>query len=218
VSDIDRYLDELFDRLAGQGAAGRRMLAEAEDHLRMTAAAQVEAGVPAELAEREAVARFGGSGQLAGQLGTVHQGRRLAAAAAGVSLLAGRAVLMVAGCYLLSALALVVWGTSVSIMRHTAAAGGLMLLAGAGILLVRRLAGWVGPSGSRFGLLGAAVAALAGVVVFVDLPLAAGLALGASGLWRHAAALQTGLALANCLAIGVARLARRTRATEAQLA
>ena len=30
---VDRYLDALFDRLAGTGAAGRRALAEAEDHL-----------------------------------------------------------------------------------------------------------------------------------------------------------------------------------------
>lgn len=33
MSEIERYLDEFFDRLAGQGAAGRRALAEAEDHL-----------------------------------------------------------------------------------------------------------------------------------------------------------------------------------------
>ena len=30
---VEKYLDEMFDRLAGTGPAGRRMLAEAESHL-----------------------------------------------------------------------------------------------------------------------------------------------------------------------------------------
>ena len=30
---IDAYLDRLFDHLAGTGGRGRRILAEAEDHL-----------------------------------------------------------------------------------------------------------------------------------------------------------------------------------------
>jgi hypothetical protein len=59
VSEIERYLDELFDRLAGQGAAGRRALAEAEDHLRASAADAMAAGLAADQAEFDAVARFG---------------------------------------------------------------------------------------------------------------------------------------------------------------
>jgi hypothetical protein len=35
VSEIERYLDELFDQLAGTGAAGRRALMEAEYHLEL---------------------------------------------------------------------------------------------------------------------------------------------------------------------------------------
>jgi hypothetical protein len=38
MSEIEWYLDELFDQLAGTGAAGRRALMEAEYHLRATAA------------------------------------------------------------------------------------------------------------------------------------------------------------------------------------
>ena len=34
----ERYLDALFDRLTGTGNAGRRSMAEAEDHLRTAAA------------------------------------------------------------------------------------------------------------------------------------------------------------------------------------
>jgi hypothetical protein len=34
TDETDRYLDEMFDRLAGTGGAGRRALVEAEDHLR----------------------------------------------------------------------------------------------------------------------------------------------------------------------------------------
>jgi HAAS domain-containing protein len=56
---VERYLDRLFDRLAGGGAAGRRALAEAEDHLRTGVAEAVANGVPRDEAERDAVRRFG---------------------------------------------------------------------------------------------------------------------------------------------------------------
>ena len=59
MSEIERYLDELFDRMAGQGAAGRRALAEAEDHLRASAADAMARAVPADQAELDAIARFG---------------------------------------------------------------------------------------------------------------------------------------------------------------
>jgi hypothetical protein len=43
---VDRYLDDLFDALAGTGGAGRRALAEAEDHLRAATADRMADGVP----------------------------------------------------------------------------------------------------------------------------------------------------------------------------
>ena len=56
---IDRHLDLMFDRLSGTGSAGRRMLVEAEDHLRSAAEEARARGLDAEAAEREAVARYG---------------------------------------------------------------------------------------------------------------------------------------------------------------
>jgi hypothetical protein len=56
---VDTYLDGMFDRLAGTGAAGRRMLTEAEDHLRAATADACERGLDPAAAEREAVTRFG---------------------------------------------------------------------------------------------------------------------------------------------------------------
>lgn len=56
---VEQYLDDMFDRLAGTGPAGRRLLVEAETHL-LTAAAEARArGLDAEAAEREAIDRFG---------------------------------------------------------------------------------------------------------------------------------------------------------------
>ncbi len=59
MSEIERYLDELFDRLAGTSAAGRRALMEAEYHLRTVAADAMARGLPEDQAEHEAVSRFG---------------------------------------------------------------------------------------------------------------------------------------------------------------
>ena len=59
MSEIEWYLDELFDQLAGTGAAGRRALKEAEYHLRATAADAMTRGLPEDQAEHEAVSRFG---------------------------------------------------------------------------------------------------------------------------------------------------------------
>ncbi|WP_432991029.1 hypothetical protein [Dactylosporangium sp. CA-233914] len=56
---VDAYLDDMFDRLAGTGAAGRRMLTETEDHLRSASADARARGLDPTAAEREAVARFG---------------------------------------------------------------------------------------------------------------------------------------------------------------
>jgi hypothetical protein len=65
TDDIDRYLDRLFDALAGTGSAGRGTLAEAEDHLRSAQADLVAVGVPPDVAAAQAVARFGGAEALA---------------------------------------------------------------------------------------------------------------------------------------------------------
>ncbi len=209
MSAIDQYLDDLFDRLSGQGSAGRRMLEEAADHLRTAAAEKIDAGLPAERAEREAVAQFGASSHVAGLLDRVHHGARLATAAFGATVIAGRALLMLAGSYLAAALGLAVWGHSTSIMHQTAAIGGLMLLVGAIVLLAGRLAvrsSRITPTKPPHAMLAAATLALAGIVIFIDLPLAVGLLSHQTGLWRHAAALTTGVAAANWLAMGAARL------------
>ncbi|RKF23653.1 permease prefix domain 1-containing protein [Micromonospora globbae] len=65
---VDQYLDELFDRLAGTGAAGRRMLAEAESHLLAATEDGLSQGLDAEAAEREAVERFGAVSGIARQV------------------------------------------------------------------------------------------------------------------------------------------------------
>ena len=62
---VDRYLDEMFDRLAGTGANGRRLLLEAEEHLTEAAAEGRARGLDAEAAEREAVGRFGAAADIA---------------------------------------------------------------------------------------------------------------------------------------------------------
>jgi hypothetical protein len=92
VSEIERYLDELFDRLAGQGATARRALAEAEDHLRAAAADAMARGLPAGQAERDAVARFGSPGVVARQLRSAAGGGRVSRAVSVAWLLAGLAV------------------------------------------------------------------------------------------------------------------------------
>ncbi|SCG68391.1 permease prefix domain 1-containing protein [Micromonospora inositola] len=71
-SPIDAYLDRLFDRLAGTGAAGRRALVEAEDHLRSAAAQAVAEGTDRAEAERLAVARFGDATDIAARLRRAH--------------------------------------------------------------------------------------------------------------------------------------------------
>jgi hypothetical protein len=71
---VDRYLDELFDRLAGTGAAGRRALVEAEDHLRAAVAERVAAGETEAAAEEAAVARFGSAATVTAKLRQAHGG------------------------------------------------------------------------------------------------------------------------------------------------
>lgn len=91
MSEIERYLDELFDRLAGQGATGRRVLAEAEDHLRAAAADAMARGLPADRCELDAVARFGSPAVMARKLRSAAGGGRISRAVSLAWLLAGLA-------------------------------------------------------------------------------------------------------------------------------
>jgi hypothetical protein len=74
TSPIETFLDDLFDGLAGTGAAGRRSLAEAEDHLRSATAEGVARGLSEDQAEREAVSRYGAADRAATALRAVHSG------------------------------------------------------------------------------------------------------------------------------------------------
>jgi hypothetical protein len=91
VSEIERYLDELFGRLAGRGAAGRRALAEAEDHLRAAAADAMARGLPADRAERDVIARFGSPALVARAMRSALGGGRVSRAVSAGWLLAGLA-------------------------------------------------------------------------------------------------------------------------------
>lgn len=107
MSEIERYLDELFDRLAGQGAAGRRALAEAEDHLRAAAADAVASGLPAGQAEHDAVTRFGSTAMVARKMRSAHGARRLNRALSVAWLLAGLTSAGLGAAYLVAARRLV---------------------------------------------------------------------------------------------------------------
>jgi hypothetical protein len=101
---VDAYLDEMFDRLAGTGAPGRRALTEAEDHLRAAATEGVESGLPPQRAEEEAVTRFGRVDQVTQEL---RAGRRRQTALAVLSrgwLVAGLAVVGLGMTYLAATL------------------------------------------------------------------------------------------------------------------
>jgi hypothetical protein len=91
VSEIERYLDELFDRLAGLGAAGRRALAEAEDHLRAAAGDAMARGLPAGQAARDAGARFGSAAVVARKMRSAAGGGRVSRAVSAGWLVAGLA-------------------------------------------------------------------------------------------------------------------------------
>ncbi len=95
MSMVDQYLDRLFDRLSGTGAAGRRALAEAEDHLRLAAADGEAAGMATEQAEAEAVRRFGSPDRIVRAARRAGRGLwAFAAALSGAWLFAGLAVAM----------------------------------------------------------------------------------------------------------------------------
>ena len=97
MSEIEWYLDELFDQLAGTGTAGRRALTEAEYHLRAVAAGAMTRGLPEDQAEHEAVSRFGPPALVAG---TLRSAGRLSRAVSATWLLAGLAACGVGAAYL----------------------------------------------------------------------------------------------------------------------
>lgn len=70
----DELLDVLFDELAGTGPAGRRALAEAEDHLADATDSALARGLDRTQAEADAVARFGSPQAVAAELRVVHHG------------------------------------------------------------------------------------------------------------------------------------------------
>jgi hypothetical protein len=100
MSEIEWYLDELFDQLAGTGAAGRRALMEAEYHLRTTAADAMARGLPEDQAGHEAVSRFGPPALVAR---TLRSAGRLNRAVSTGWLLAGLASCGLGVAYLLAA-------------------------------------------------------------------------------------------------------------------
>lgn len=70
---VERYLDDLFDYLAGTGAAGRRALIETEDHLTASKADLVASGCDDDEAAVRAVARFGDAREIARELRIAHR-------------------------------------------------------------------------------------------------------------------------------------------------
>ena len=100
MSEIERYLDELFDKLTGTGAAGRRALMEAEYHLRAGAADAMTRGLPEDQAEHEAVSRFGPPALVARKL---RSAGRLNRAVSAAWLLAGLAACGLGAAYLAAA-------------------------------------------------------------------------------------------------------------------
>jgi hypothetical protein len=114
----ERYLDALFDRLAGTGNAGRRSLAEAEDHLRTASAAAVASGLDRAEAEQGAVRRFGSPTSIGAQLQLTHRG------------LGALLRPLIAGAYMIGAVALLALGVSGVLSEFSGRAFGADFVAG----------------------------------------------------------------------------------------
>jgi len=71
MSAIDDYLDQMLGDLHGSPTKVRRILSEAENHLRETAETLEREGAAPDDAEREAVARFGAADMVARKFGRV---------------------------------------------------------------------------------------------------------------------------------------------------
>lgn len=66
---IDTYLDDLFAALRGEPRRARRILIEAEDHLREAVRDHIAAGMSESDAERLAIERFGSAREIAERFG-----------------------------------------------------------------------------------------------------------------------------------------------------
>jgi hypothetical protein len=159
---VDHYLDEMFDRLAGTGAAGRRALVETEDHLRAAVADGVAAGLSQQRAEADAISRFGPAAVIARQLRGAHRRHVALSALSGAWLIAGLGAAGLGTTYLLAALnaavqprpapvpfcqevrpdgAVMPCPGSGSLARSAALAGLVVVVIGAAILIGRAVSG-----------------------------------------------------------------------------
>jgi hypothetical protein len=180
VSEIERHLDELFDRMAGQGAAGRRALIETEDHLRAVATDAMAQGLPADQAEHEAVTRFGSPAMVARKMRSAHGAGRLNQASSAGWLLAGLAAAGLGMSYLLAAgrlgwrspacnqiLASSCYSSALRLVDATTSAA-IAAAAGATLLIGRWLAvryAGLAPARRGFALAAGLVLALAAIVI-----------------------------------------------------
>ena len=89
MREIERYLDELAERLAGTGAPGMRVLIETEAHLYAADDDAMARGLPEDQAGHEAVSRFGAPALVARKLRAAHRGGRVNRALSAAWLLAG---------------------------------------------------------------------------------------------------------------------------------
>jgi len=92
VSEIERYLDELAERLAGTGDAGMRVLIETEAHLYAAADDAMAQGLREDQAEHEAVSRFGPPALIARKPRAAHRGGSVSRALSAAWLLAGSTI------------------------------------------------------------------------------------------------------------------------------
>ncbi len=92
MSEIERYLDELAERLVGTGDAGMRVLIETEAHLYAAADDAMAQGLREDQAEHEAVSRFGPPALVARKLRAAHGGGPVSRALSAAWLLAGSAI------------------------------------------------------------------------------------------------------------------------------
>ena len=238
MSRIERYLDDMFDRLGGLGPAGRRALAETEDHLRAAVADEVAKGVPEEQAEQEAVRRFGAPATVARQIRRANEGS--APRFSSTWLMIGLTFVILALGYLSDAAQRVIQlqrhpeplpacptdstsgfegpcSITASTTRADALAGVALLLVGIAVLVGRRLAmryRGLAPAGRLFPLFAAVLFLLATVIhPFITLPLSwlISLPFGSSPMMPHYTTLVLLLAAIVATVYGVVRYRRLAR-------
>ena len=225
MSEVERYLDEMFDRLAGTGAAGRRALAETEDHLRAAVGAGMADGLPERQAEHEAVARFGSAARIAGQVRCVHRADPLRSAISAAWLVVGVSlswlgVMFVAAFFfpgVLLRLAVILPPSNacseflspacypdMPVTWTTVVAGLVLLLAGVTLLVARRL------GMKRFGLtsagqplsaVAASLFAIAGLALYANPVVTVGPVRGTAGPVTSLRLITIGAAVAAVMAV-----------------